>query len=584
MLVEGVVNDRDGHRHLGFARRKRHCPAALHVVDIDRGHAVHVVRRRHVARRPVHADRQCARGVQSDLEGQRAIGFRSVRVSDRHGRRVVIVHNGAGGHSIVDRRVARVAEHHREHLVVLVEGVVNDRDGHRHLGFARCELSRAGTPGVVDVDHGHAIHVVGRLHIPGCPFHADRQAARSAQGHGEGHFTVHLRSAAVGNRHSRRIIVVHDRTGRHAVPDHHVVGHLRRQHHAEHLVVLVEHVVGDGDGNHPRDRSGHASCFRHEIDRGSGTNGRVVHVGSRHTVRVVRRLHVARHHVQDDGQATGRVERDGEDQIFTLVATHVGDHHRGRLVVVLDRTGRHLAFGYCHVVRHLRTDRDHERFIVLVEHVVGDRYGHGVLSLAHHAGCGRIGRHEDHGTAHGHIVGVRDRLVVHPGGLVIPGGPVNRDLLAAGIVQADREYDLLGSFVSRRSRDRGGRRIVVVHDGRHGHVAGCIDRSIARCEHVDHFRRDRAAVFVEHVVVGRDGQLCHLLARLEVHRHGCFADGRSRFRDRHHHRHVEGRLEPLRTAQGPEEPVQREHNVVTLGRRLGVRGDRNLDIRADRCR
>ena len=478
---------------------------------------------------------------------------------------------------------------------MLVERIVHDRHRHRHGGLARFEVHHAACRRVVDIRRRHAVHVLRRRHVSGGPADTNGQATRTAQGHGQGEFTVHLGGTAIGDRDRRRVVVIHDRPGRHAIADHDVVGHLRRQGHSEHFVMLIDHVVGHGDRDGPVDRTRHAGRCRLELDRSTGANSRVVHVGGRHPVRIVRRFHLARHHVENYGQATGRIERDREDEIAAFVAAHVGDRHRGRLVVVLNGADGHLAIGDRHqrivIVRRRherrRADRHGERLVVLVEQVVGYRYGDRVLGIAHLAGCCGVGGHEDQGAAHGHVVGIRDRHVVHAGGVVIPGSPIDGDHLAAaaGVVQSDGEDDLLVNLVRRDIGDRRRRGQVVVLNRDLGRAHGqVVVETVAGRVHVDHFGGDLAVGFVERVVVGRDGELRGRFAGVYGHRHRRLADGRPRLDDGHHHIDLDKMIETLAHAQRIEDARQREHRVRALGHLVHVGGDRDFDVRSQRRR
>ena len=340
--------------------------------------------------------------------------------------------------------------------------------------------------------------------------------------------------------------------------------------------------------HHHRDRhfrrARHAGFFRLERHH-AVADRRVVRARGRHAVHVVRRRLVARHPVQDDGQAARGVQRHRErDLAVGLRRAHVGDHHRRRSVVVLDRADTHLAVGDGDVVRHLRADRHGEGLVALVEHVARDRHGDRMFGFARLAGRGRVGGHEGHGIAASRVVRVRDRHVVHAGVGVIPGRPVDRDLPTAGIVQADREHDLAGLLHGHGIGDRRRRRIVVVHDVRAGRIGRAAP--VARGVFVDDRGGDRAVHFVQHVVVGRHGERRHRLTGREFNRHGCLGNRGAGLHDRHHHGHGKGRVDlpPAGTSNGVEDPLEREHHVLALGRRRGVRHDRDLDIRSQRRR
>ena len=481
---------------------------------------------------------------------------------------------------------------------MLVEHVVHDGHRDHHIRLARREIHRAAARRVVHVGRRHAVHVVRRLHVAGRPVHADRQAARRVQGHREGHFTVHLRSAAIGDRHGRRFVVVRDRAGRRAVADHDVVGHLRHQVHGEHFVVLVEHVVGDHHVDRHFRGTRHARFRRHELDH-AGADGRVVHVGGRHAPQIVRGFHVPGHRVENDGQAARRIERDREGQHADgLIALHVGDHHRRRIVVVDDGADGEVMVGgngaEVVVDRHrgrIRSrDKQHEVLVVLVERIGLDGNRYRLLGIAHcPRGRSRIRGHEGDHAARGRVVGVRDRAVVHahPGRLRrhFLGAPVDDDLLAAGRVQADRELDLAGTLHGLCVGDRRPRRIVVVHDVDRGHAHGrVVVETVAGRVHVDHLSGDLAVGFVEHVVLGLDGELRRRLAGVHRYLHRHLADGRPRLGDGHHHIDLDKMIESLAHAQRIEDAREREHRVRALGHRVHVGGDRDFDVRTQRRR
>ena len=351
--------------------------------------------------------------------------------------------------------------------------------------------------------------------------------------------------------------------------------------------MLVEHVVVDRNGDHHFDRTGHAGSCRYELDH-AVVDRRVVDIGGRHAVHVLRSLHVARHPIQNDRQAARRVEGDREHQIAAFVAAHVSDRHRRRSVVILNRASGHLAIGDHHRHTSHRADRHRERLVVLVEHVVGDRHHDGVLGLTGRAAGGsRFLGHEDYRAAAGHVVRIRNRRVVHVGGCVVARGPVDRDLLAARTVEADREHDLAVFLQRHRIGDRCGRRLVVVHDHDHvGRVRRGIAHPIARILHVHQARGDDAVDLVEHVVLGRHGELRGLLSLWNGDHHRPLADCCHRLVvDRDSDGYFDSGEVRIgiaeRLGQGIEETGQREDRSLALCHRIHIGSNRNLDIRSN---